>query len=153
MRSRLLLGLTATTALTSPAAAESWYETGTSEFEIAYIDVDSIARSGDTLQVNAFQSFEYGQGEKSDVLYAKQRLEIECSTRRIRELTIDTFDSARAPLGPITAEAAWFPIAAGTFGEVYHQVACDGTRPGSPYGDPFAAGDEYWEYMYYYYGP
>lgn len=153
MRSRLLLGLTATTALTAPAAAESWYEVGTGDLEIAFADTDSISRSGEVLQMNVFQSFEYGQGDNSNVLYARQRLEIDCSNRQIRELSIDTFDNLHAPLGPLATEGNWFAIQANTFGEGYRQIACDSLRPGTPYPDPFIAGDDYWDYMYYYYGP
>lgn len=150
MQKKLLLGLTLTTCLTAPAAAETWYEVGTTDTEIGYADADSIQSNGGNVLLTAFQGFETAQGDSSDIYYAKHRIEIDCSSRQLRELSIDTYDVARTFLGQANFDAGWMTIEPNTFGESYRQVACEGTRPGMAYSDAFAAADDYWEYMYYY---
>ncbi len=150
MRTRLLIGLTVTTSLTAPAAAETWHEVATSDALIAYADVDSIQSSGSNLSMTVFQGFELGVGEKGDVYYTKSQIELDCTGRQVRELRMDVFGVDRTMLAPMPLNTSWQPITDGTLAATYSSVACNGERGSSTYTDPFVAADDYWDYMYYY---
>lgn len=153
MRNKLLLGLTLTTSLTAPAFAEQWYEVGTSTIEIALADKDSLQRAGNTAVMNVFHGFEYGQGEGSSIYYAKRKLEFNCNARQVRQLQIDTFDVSHAALqGGRSFDTSWLALETGSAEEAASKLACGEAFTGETYTDPFMASDDYWDYMYYYYG-
>lgn len=150
MRKKLLLGLTLTTGLTTPAMAEKWFEAGTTDEVIAFIDADSIKANGSLVTMTVFQGFELGKGEKIDIFYTKSHMELDCSGKKLRDLRADVFGTDYAMLPPVAIDSAWRPIVDGTLGASYSDFACDGEQPTDFIANPFTAADEYWEYMYYY---
>lgn len=152
MTKKLLLSLTVTTSLTSPAMAENWYELATGNEVMVLADRDSVQKNGANTLVNGFLGFYNAQGEGLNIYYIKRRIEFDCTGRQVRTLTVDLFDGQHNPIAPQEFDRTWQPIAAGTSDEAFSGFACNGQNPGLPYPDPFAAADDYWDYYYYYYG-
>ncbi|KPL67475.1 hypothetical protein SZ64_04770 [Erythrobacter sp. SG61-1L] len=150
MRASFLIGLTASTFLTTPAMAEAWNEVGVSDAVIVYADVDSIQNVGSNKTMMVFQGFDLGMGTSGKAYYTKSQIELDCTNHKVRELRMDAYGMDHAMLAPEPLDTAWQTFADGTIGAAYNAVACNGERADMSYSDPFAAADEYWEYMYYY---
>lgn len=152
MRHRFLLGLALTTCLTAPAAAEAWHQVSADDLEIGFIDADSIQRGPNGSSFTAFRGFT-GETGFGGAAYSKVKLEVDCSKKQIRSLSVESWKMDRSPLPEQPNYTAWQPVEPNTIGEMYRGVMCDSTAlGGTALTDPFAASDEYWDYMYYYYG-
>ena len=143
-----LFALTLTGCLAAPAMAEKWYEAGTSEIEIAFADRDSIERDGKLVEIAVFHGFEYGQGQGSEILYARRGLQFDCNERKVRQVALDVFGAEHAPLGPRTFDMEWAEIEADTSDDAFSKLACGGKPKEKPHKDPFAASDAYWDQVY-----
>ncbi len=144
MPKTILLGLILSTCLASPAFAASWFEIGTSDIEIAFADGDSIQRSGDVVQIQAFHGFDPGQGENGDIYYVQRQLEFDCPAHRMRQIKLTAFDADRNVLDAPAYSTEWMAVVPDTPEETFSKVACEGGLTGTPYPDAFDAADEYW---------
>lgn len=152
MRHRFLLGLALTTSLTAPAMAEAWHEVMADDQEIAFVDADSIQRGSGGSTFTVFRGFT-GETGFGGAAYSKLKLEVDCTKKQIRSLSVESWKMDRSLLPEQPNYAGWQAIEAETIGEVYRIALCDSpTIGGVAQSDPFAASDEYWDYMYYYYG-
>lgn len=152
MRRKLLPGLILTTCLTAPAAAESWYFIKTSDIEIDYADADSVRRTGNNVTLDMFRGFDFGQGSNGDIYFIKHNLEFACDRSEFRDIGISAWGYSRTYVTAPPMETQWRAINAGSTMDTLRGFACDGQLRSTPVADPFADAEEYWDYMYYYYG-
>ncbi len=122
----LLLGLAATALPHLPAMAEKLVRrVGSSDIEIAF--ADSRKHQGKTMAApcsspgSRASNTRAGRDRQHRLCEAQRRNKR--ASRQLRELSIDGFDMARGPLGPLTVDTAWTAIAAGTMGEAFRSVA------------------------------
>lgn len=143
MRRKSLLALTLTTCLTAPAAAESWYGLYNSLDVITYADADSVSRNGSRATVNIFFSHNYAD-------YHKQTIEFDCQSQQYRVLSASDHAADRSYLSTPSFDSNWQTPEETML--QFKTFSCDNGGRDSWVNDPFADADEYWDYMYYYYG-
>jgi hypothetical protein len=142
MRRKILLGLTITTSLTAPAAAESWYGIYSAADIVAYADADSIARKGNIVHLEVmFSHF-------SDD-YHKQSFEIDCANYRYRIMAASDYGANRQYLSTPEFETGWAELDQSML-QIDKNFACDGSNRTLAVMDPFADAEDYWYYYYYY---
>jgi hypothetical protein len=141
MRKKILLGLSLTTALTAPAAAENWYGIYNDADVVAYADSDSIGHNGTIAGVSLFTSHNSGD-------YHKQSIEIDCTALTLRIIAGANYGADQQYLSTPEIDSSWGAIGDGlTTG--LKGFACDGSGRETYVADPFADADEYWYYYYY----
>lgn len=145
MRQSYLLGLGLATCLTSPAAAESWYQIATTENSIDYADADSVRTYGNIMSVDVFR----GIGGTDDAGFIKLAVDVSCANNQFRLTRSVTFDGSRQYLETADERSDWEAIAADSIAEQVRRFACDGSLRDSHVSDPFADADEYWYYYEY----
>lgn len=140
MGKKTLLGLTLTTCLTAPAAAETWYLSYYSADVIAYADMDSFSRSGDSARINVLFSH-----ETSD--YHTWSLEFDCQAEMVRILDAANLGIDKKYLSTPEFETVW-QLPEHPLLERLKGSSCDGAPLGNIVSDPFDDADEYWYYYY-----
>ncbi len=141
MRRKILLGLTLTTCLTAPAAAESWYGIYSADDVIAYADADSIARKGNIVHLEVM--FSHFPDD-----YHKQSLEIDCANYRYRIKAASDYGANRQYLSTPEFETGWGELDKSEL-QIDKNFACDGSNRTLTVADPFTDADDYWYYYYY----
>ncbi len=145
MRYSYLVGLCLSTCLTSPAAAENWYQVATTDNSIDYADADTIRAFGDTMSVDVLRGFA-GDGTSSG--YAKVALDIACASNQVRMTNAVRYDSQRQYLSTDNTVSEWQTITDNSVAQQVRRFTCDGALRETHVSNPFDDADDYW----YYYG-
>ena len=148
LRHKLLLALSLTTGMTSPALAENWYFVGTAKEEINYADADSLQVNGDIDGLKVFSGSLRGVGPDVDIYYTKVNVEIDCSKHLIRWLGIEAFGDQRQYVTAPDFETDWISFTTDDAAEYFRAFACDGASREQQVSDPFDDADSYFYYYY-----
>jgi hypothetical protein len=143
MRNRFWVGLGLSTCLTTPAAAESWYQIASTDDSIEFADADSLRNSHGITGLTIFRGLDSAVNP-----YVKVGVELNCGGNQFRLTSVQNFGPSKEYLSADPTESAWSAITANTIGEAVKQFACDGLLRSTPVSDPFAAAEEYFYYYY-----
>ena len=141
MRNRFWVGLGLSTCLTTPAAAESWYQIASTDDSIEFADADSLSHDHGVTGLTIFRGLDSTVNP-----YVKVGVELNCGSNQFRLTSVQNFGPSKEYLSADPTESAWSAITANTIGEAVKQFACDGLLRSTPVSDPAAE-----EYFYYYY--
>jgi hypothetical protein len=144
MRNRVWVGLCLTTGLTTPAAAESWYQIASTDGSIEFADADSVRSSHGVTALKIFRGL-----DSTTNPFVKADLEVKCGSNEFRFMNLQNFGPSKEYLSADPSASAWASITAGSIAEAAKQFACDGLLRSTPISDPFAAAEEYFYYYYY----
>jgi len=145
VRSSYVLGLCLSTCLTSPAAAEDWYQIATSDSSIDYADADSVRTYGNIMSVDVLRGLGDGGGLSG---YLKIAVDVSCANNQFRLTRAVSYDTQRQYLSTDETATGWETIAANSIAEQVRRFACDKGLHDTFVADPFGDAEDYW----YYYG-
>jgi len=148
VRNKLLLALTLTTGLTSPAMAEQWFMVATAPEEISYADADSLVSQDNHRTLEVFTGNLNGVGPEGNIFYSTVKLEIDCGAHALRLLGGKDYDDNRQYLSASEFDAGWQAIPDDSVAQNFDAFACSGGFRANPVSDPFDDADIYFYYYY-----
>ncbi len=143
MRSSYLVGLSLATCLTSPAAAEEWYQIASTDSSIDYADADTVRSYGDIMSVDVLRGFEV-PAEDGQTTYLKLALDVSCAKNEFRVTRGVAYGTKREYVRTDEEASTWETIAANSIAEQVRRFTCDSSLRDTPVSNPFVDADEYW---------